>query len=103
MGKRRPPTFLMRTASLIIAVLIFIGIVKLVFAFAMPLWLAAVLLSVLFVVWVVGIEFGVIPYMIERSVEKGHGSESILFDQDQESKRDFEALEKDSVDNPTIR
>jgi len=63
---------------------------------------------ILIVVWFIGIEGGIVPWLIARYLtalaEKGNGQESIWFrNSSSEACRTLDTFRKDSSNNPTLQ
>lgn len=105
MARRLRATFLLRLVSLVLAVLLFAGLLSL----NLSLGMRTGGLLALVVLWFLGIEGGLIPLLIERFVTRRAAAasepvDSIWFvDLDRRAAAERERTAADTRDNPTLR
>lgn len=107
--RRIRATFLLRCVILLFCVAVFAGALFAVTVVKWPIGWGLAVLSALVVFWFVGLEGGLLPYLIERAAvrraeKSGRPVSSPWFvDADQERRDEFERFSRATRDNPTIR
>ena len=104
MGNHLRPTILLRTVSLLIAVATIVAVWWLFDSIGWTLFA----LGVAGVLWILGIEFHLLPLLMERiavsQARRRDPGDSLWFvDVEAEKRRSLEQSSADTSDNPTIR